>query len=607
MGLTVKILLYQTLVTKPTLDYRTNKIIVYFGYIIKQLIFSAMFVTKYFNRKKLLFKFFKTYLLISISFVFLSLTVKAQSPQWQWAYAAGAGGSDYGNDIYVDTAGNVYVTGTYKQQITFGETTLTSAGSSDIFLVKYNSAGSILWAKSFGDDGLDDAESLFVDASGNVFLTGSFASENLTFGNFSLYNPNTLFGYDQFFLVKIDASGSVLWAKTSDGMGNMVGNSVTVDRNGNIIVTGWFDGSNISFGSFTLTNTGALATTVFIVKYNNTGTPLWAKATGDDGYDVPSKIVYDANGNLFITGFFEYGAISFGSTTLSNSGGRDIFIAKYDVSGNALWAKSAMGIGDEYGNNIVVDADNNIVVTGTSSSESVTFDSAELTGNNYDKIFIVKYNASGDVVWTNVFSGDNNDESSGLTIDTQGNMFLCGYFKSNSIHFESTELINSNSDYNDFFITKLDVSGNVIWAKSGGGSNDDEAIAVAIDGSGNAYLTGNFYSSTIDFDGTTLTNSDNSGNSTELFVAKLNNSSDVNGQTLPKQILAYPNPASQIITIKGVNNSYVSLYNCNGKLMKLLKPDKKNITIDISEFVSGVYFIKTIKQNTTTITKLIKK
>jgi hypothetical protein len=566
-----------------------------------------MFIKNKSFHRRLRFNLLAIIMLINVSSLLMPFNSFAEAPGWQWAYSAGATGSDYGCDIKLDSQGNVYVSGTFNESVTFGDITLNSAGSSDIFIVKYSSTGSVIWAKSFGGFSLDDCESLYVDAADNFFLTGFFRSENISFDGFSLYNPNSAFGYNQYYLIKCDASGNVLWANTSDGLGNMDGNAVTMDKSGNIIVTGMFDGSDITFGSITLPNAGILSSDIFIVKYNAAGEALWAKTAGGSGYESCSEVVTDDSENLYFTGYFASSTINFGAISLSNAGGRDIFIAKYDASGNPVWAKSAAGSGDEIGVAMGIDAGNHLYLTGSSSSESISFGSIVLTGSDYDKIVTAKYDADGNVIWAKVFSGDNNDEVIDLTIDNQGNTFIAGEFGSSSILFGSTELVNTSFDYSDLYITKIDPDGNVLWAESAGGNDDDEASAAAIDNDGNAYIPGSFYSSAIAFGTTTLTNTDNTENSSDLFVAKLGNSSGVDEQTSLKSLTVFPNPASGIIQIRGAENAFIELFDVNGRLITSREAAPTTPQLDVSTLLPGIYIVKTIKQNSTSFTRFIKE
>src|SRR5688572_9791417 len=131
-----------------------------------------------------------------------------------------------------------------------------------------------------------------------------------------------------------------LWAKSTDGVSSSVGYSCAADVSGNIIVTGWFNLPLVIFGSIVLTNAGG--EDAYIVKYDPDGNVLWAQSSGGTSSDVSVSCSTDANGNIIATGYFQSPTIMFGTTVLSNTSGTfDMFIVKYDADGNVLWAQSA--------------------------------------------------------------------------------------------------------------------------------------------------------------------------------------------------------------------------------------------------------------------------
>src|SRR3989338_2819744 len=146
-----------------------------------------------------------------LSMVLLTINTFAQMPHWSWAKSAGGASWDLGYSVSTDASGNVYMTGRFNiSTITFGTTTLTNAGDYDIFIVKYDAAGNVLWAKSAGGTSSDVGTCVSTDASGNVLMTGSFQSPAITFGTTTL----TSVGYGDIFIVKFDATGNILWAKS---------------------------------------------------------------------------------------------------------------------------------------------------------------------------------------------------------------------------------------------------------------------------------------------------------------------------------------------------------------------------------------------------------
>ena len=540
--------------------------------------------------KKLIF--YSCLLMISI------LSVNAQTPNWQWAKSAGGTGSAFGLIVSTDAIGNVFMTGYFKSPtITFGTTTLTNAGSNDIFIVKYDATGNVLWAKSVGGAYDERGQSVSTDASGNVFMTGYFISPTISFGTTTLTNTYASNLYSDFFIVKYDTSGNVLWAKSAEGAYDDSGQSVSTDASGNVFITGIYYSPTITFGTTTLTKANPTSnySDIFIVKYDASGNMLWATSAEDGLFnDDGRSLSTDASGNVFIAGYFASPTITFGTTTLTNTNSSwDIFIVKYDSSGNVLWAKSAGGTAYDIGNSVSTDAIGNVFMTGIYYSPTITFGITTLTNaNNVADIFIVKYDASGNVLWAKSAEGTWYDLSYGVCTDVIGNVFITGAFYSPTITFGTTTLTNVNAA-NDIFIVKYDASGNVLWAKSAGGTGYDEGYAVSTDASGNVFLTGNFGSPNINFGTTTLTNTDTTGSFRDIFIAKLDGTTGTN-DIKNANIKIYPNPTNNIINIEGLTkneNNTIQIFDVQGKLV-ITKNISEKGTIDLSELNKGVYVIK---------------
>jgi hypothetical protein len=313
---------------------------------------------------------------------------------------------------------------------------------------------------------------------------------------------------------------SCLWAKSGSGSISQQGNSISTDANGNVFVAGSFDNPTITFGTTTLTNAGGGGSDIFIVKYDASGNILWAKSAGTSGYeDNVYSISTDANGNIFAVGMFDGHTITFGSTTLTNNGYRNTFIVKYDASGNILWAKSAGGIGYDYGDGISTDGIGNVFVTGHFESPTITFGTTTLMNAGDFDVFIAKYDPSGNVSWAESVGGHGLDYLNCSTSDASGNIVVTGGFRSDTIHIGATTLTNATGS-TDIFIAKYDSSGNVLWAKSaGGGSYDDAGYSISIDVNGNVLGVGSFGSPAINFGSTVLTNKGTGGNY-DIFIVK---------------------------------------------------------------------------------------
>jgi len=432
-----------------------------------------------------------------VLFLFLVLHISAQTPNWIWGKNSGTTNlheNATGSGIATDVSGNVFVTGFFDStSITFGAFTLNSIGPNDIFLAKYDASGNLLWAKSAGGTGDDVAYGVTTDPAGNSYITGYFKSPTITFGTTTLVNSGGAIPGDVF-LAKYDPSGNVLWAKNAIGIGDDTGYGVATDATGNVFVTGFFASPTITFGTTSLTNVSPGSADAFLAKYDTNGNLLWAKSAGGTNGDIGHGVATDAAGNVFITGYFEIPSITFGTITLTNTGllnAGDVFIVKYDASGNVLWAKSAGGPQGDQGAGVAADASGNVFVTGWFESLNITFGTTNLpNAAAWDvSFFLAKYDASGNALWAKGVSGATNDDGWSVATDGSGNAFVTGGFNCPSITLGTTTLAMPPGGNNPLFIAKYDPSGTVLCA-SALTSGGSYKNAVATDAFGNAYTTG---------------------------------------------------------------------------------------------------------------------
>ncbi len=298
---------------------------------------------------------------------------------WLWARRAGGSSGDSGYGISIDANGNNYVTGNYSGSASFGSTTLTSSGTSDVFVAKLDSSGNWLWAMRAGGTSEDSGYGISIDANSNIYVTGYFTG-TASFGSIFL----TSSGEWDVFVAKLDSSGNWLWA-CQTGCNYGYGQDLSTDPSGNSYVTGRFQGT-ASFGSTSLTSSGEWD--VFVAKLDSSGNWLWAKQAGGTSEDSGYGISIDASGNCYVTGRFQ-GTASFGGTSLISSGGSDIFAAKLNTNGNWLWATRAGGTSTEYSNGISSDTSGNCYVTGGFFS-SASFCGTSLTSSGSADVFVAK-------------------------------------------------------------------------------------------------------------------------------------------------------------------------------------------------------------------------
>lgn len=530
----------------------------------------------------------KHYLLYLVAVILqgFNFQTQAQAPDFAWANRAGGTEGDAASRIAVDYSGNSYVTGIFRGNATFGSTELTSRGSTDIFIAKYDAMGNVLWAKQAGGQDIDAGKNIAVDSIGNSYITGEFRGST-TFDGTTL---NSSGDYDAF-IAKYDASGNVVWVKQSGGAGLEVGRGIAVDFSGTYI-TGYFDGT-ATFDSTMLTSSGSYD--VFIAKYDATGNFQWAERAGSTGEDFARNVALDGNGNSYITGTFR-GVAHFGGTTLISSGVEDIFIAKYDGSGNVLWAKKAGGTNKDAGNGIDVDGSGNSYITGEFQGIA-TFGNTTLTGSGpLPDIFIARYDISGNVLWAKRAGGSTSDYGRNIEVDGSGNSYITGEFEG-SASFGSTMLTTNGGV--DIFIAKYDDMGNALWAKRAGGNMEDRAAGIALDGSDNTYISGYFLGES-SFGSTTIT----SNGASDIYIAKL---STVTGltNTTGFDISTYPNPFASFLMINLINPepAIATLTDLHGRQFhrQVLIPEGAGTSatlIPANNLPSGAYFLRVHQGNT---------
>jgi hypothetical protein len=349
---------------------------------------------------------------------------------WVRRYNGPANAIDRAHSIAVDASGNVYVTGGSDG----------SEGNSDYTTIKYDAAGNELWVKRYeGFGGGEEALFLTVDANGNIYITGKSVGSGGEGG------------FD-FATIKYDAAGNEVWIKRYNGSGNEndAARSLAVDGSGNVYVTGESYGSGTDFDYAT-------------IKYDAAGNELWVKRYNGpaNSFDEALFLAVDASGNVYVTG--QSAGIGTGS---------DYASIKYDTNGNELWVKRYNGPGNssDVAQSLAVNASGNVYVTGGSNGSGTGLDFAT-----------IKYDAAGNELWVRRYNGPGNAGDGGgfLAVDGFGNIYITG-------------ASNGGETEADYTTIKYDASGNELWVirYNGPGNADDSPQSLAVDGSGNVYVTG---------------------------------------------------------------------------------------------------------------------
>lgn len=348
-----------------------------------------------------------------------------------WARAEGGAGNSgcciqpYG--IAIDALGNIFTTGSYQGNPTFGSFALPFPPGSGVFVIKFDNDGNTIWARTATVPSSICANctagtDVVIDANGSCYVTGYFEL-TANFGPYSL----TSAGNHDMFVVKYDSEGNVAWAKRAGGAGydGSVGNpSIAVDMTGNAYVAGDFLSAPADFGPFVL---NASARDPFVAKYDTNGTVLWARSATGAADQWAYDVGVDGDGSVYITGSF-FGSLDFGNTALSSSGSLDLFLAKYDGAGNLVWATSAGGADGDSGYRIAIDGVNDIHLTGSFRS-TATFGPFMLTSAGSADVLLAKFDSEGNVLSVDAGGGSDTDLGYGIDVDGEGNAWLIGKYR----------------------------------------------------------------------------------------------------------------------------------------------------------------------------------
>ncbi|MES2681218.1 MAG: SBBP repeat-containing protein, partial [Bacteroidota bacterium] len=421
-----------------------------------------------------------------------------------WSTYYGGTAYDYCTSTGVDGQDNVYIAGhslSTSNIATSGAYQSVLNGNLDAYLAKFNASGVRQWASYFGGNNFEQIFSIFVEANGNVYLTGdTFSANNIA----SAGAHQTVYGggIDDAILVKFGSGGQRLWSTYFGGTEHDIAQSVTVDNVGNVIITGHTQSLNMATpGAYSTVYN--LAYDVFIAKFNSSGFLYWCTYYGDSGVDEAYGVATDASNNVYITGIT--GSIAGISTPAShqpNAGGlSDAFIAKFNSLGNVLiWGTYYGGSSDDHGNVIRIKGNSNVYVAGTTTSSNniATANAYQGTTGSADDAFIVAFNTAGLRQWGTYFGGEDTDYITDMVIDANTNLVLCGQtLSTNSISTVGAyqPSLSTVNNYDAFF-AKFSNGGARKLASYFGGPSNESAKGIAVNNTGKIYIVGETTSGT---------------------------------------------------------------------------------------------------------------
>jgi hypothetical protein len=353
--------------------------------------------------------------------------------------------------VAADATGDVYLTGAFVPNGAIGETCGLSNASQAmvaVLVAKTDATGALLWCKAFGTSGPQLGTAIVVDSQGNSVIVGPLLG-TADFGG----GPLTGTTLTDSFVLKLDPSGNYIWAKAFVASGF---SGVAVDGGGDVILVGSLIGST-TFGGPMLVAMGS--EDLCLAKLDSSGNYLWSQSYGAaGGSSGANNVAIDAGGNMVVAGGFT-GVLDFGGNPLTaagTTGGVDVFVAKLGPTGTPIWSKSFGDSFDQQATHVALDAKGQPVVVGTFAS-SIDFGGGTLTSTGGQaksgaNIFVAKFDAAGNHLWSRGFGGPDGQAPTSLAVDSTGAAVLAGTFNG-TIDFGGNPMMNPGGT--DLFLAKL--------------------------------------------------------------------------------------------------------------------------------------------------------
>lgn len=383
-----------------------------------------------------------------------------------WVKTAGDIDDDNTNGVCVDNDGNIIIVGYFRGNMTFQTQAVSSTGAADYFVAKLDPDGNLIWIRTGGGPQDDFAVGVATDANNNINILGIYRG-TATIGN----DEVTSTGGKDIFIAQYTTFGDYNWGQFAGGFNDDSAGKIAVDNNNNILITGTYNFA-IGIGSGSVIAIGG--DDFFVAKFNEFGSFIWCSNNGSVSNDSGTDIACDNSGNVFVTGEFA-GILQFGSTTLTASGAKDVFLTKYNSSGGFIWAKKVGTNGD---------------------NDKAGGVSVDLYGNSYifyksDQITnmakIEKYNSTGALQFSSEFGGSGTIFPKSITVDFSENIYVSGMYSGITNFGDGDVNVVGGSDY---FIAKFNSDGSFKFKDIAGSIFIDCANEICLDNDNNIIVVG---------------------------------------------------------------------------------------------------------------------
>jgi len=555
--------------------------------------------------------------------VFFCLHINAQSTAWTLNFGSRAG--DQAAAITEDSSGDILTAGKVTDSVNFiwgGINYAMLPWRGDCFILKQSANGQLIWLRHIGGSGSILVRDIATDYQDNFYITGSFsdtADFDPTSNNYDLISTDP---QGDIFVAKYDNWGNFIWAKSIGGNGYDYASSILVGQDSTVFIAGAYEGSvDFDPGPGVHQISGNAVQDAFLLKLGHTGDFKSVYPFGGVGTDFCTDLKMDNQGNLLVTGSFEF-QVDFNPTnsmdTLTSSGLLDAFILKMDSTLSFLWVKKIGGTRVDAILALELDDHGKIYLVGAFEG-SCDFDPGtgvgQLVASNTDG-FVLQLSAAGTFNWVNKVGGSGDDQVLDVAIDHQCKVYVTGYFR-DTVDFDPDSSVAFNlvaqGNY-DHYIYQLDTSGAFSWVQQFTGNMSSAANCIFVDHADHLYTVGSFQG-TVDFDPALPVNSKTAVGQDDIFIQRHTLSHPVGLIELhgknKRNIKAYPNPSQDRVTInveKECQTIEVKLYDGSGKLRKERSYSNLRLIEVAVEVERGVYFIELLLNGTERKTlKIIKK
>jgi hypothetical protein len=533
------------------------------------------------------FPFFRVKYLLTCLFCALSFNSNAQS--WNWAKGEGDIGNDASNSITLDDNGNAYITGNIAGKADFSGMVYQGRGVYEVFIAKYDPQGNLLWVKTAG--GSDNDQGNAIKYRNNfIYLTGFF-SDTAWFETTMLISK----GDADAFTAKYDLSGNLIWVKQAGGSGFDYGSSIDIDNGGNVFIGGTYE-TSLALDTVHLSSSN-LYNESFFAKYDSNGNLVWAKSSVGNNANLITGLAFNNHNSIFLTGYFG-GNFKIGNGTVNSAtASYDIFLAKVDEAGNLQWMKRAGSNYEDAAHSVCSDKDGNPSITGYFAGTAF-FGTNSVTYLDYNDIFVARYDSSGNNLWVRAGRGNKLDVGFSITADDNGNVFATGMFQ-NTTNFDGHILTASDILDRDIFLVSYDKSGNIRWITSPGGLDTDCGLGVAVSHSGVVAISG-YYLYSCYFGSVRLDDAQANDLFIAEYSPPIVNAIEEPLPDSDFSIYPNPCSSHLGIVLKSPSASVIKVYDVNGHQLSLTRSADAGIEINTLGYADGMYLLSVENKGITT-------